>query len=91
MGMYEKAMMEAGVSDINDCYFIDDSYGTPTLHQGPDAVNVVGAKTFGWKHIVHLLFPEDPIPPPQEGIHQIYELEDLKLAFPELFRWRYPE
>lgn len=26
--MYEKAMMEAGVTDKRKCLFVDDSYGT---------------------------------------------------------------
>lgn len=52
------------------------------------AVNVVGARDFGWKEVCHLLFPEDIIPPPQEGVHQIHGLGELQKRYPSLFRKR---
>jgi pyrimidine and pyridine-specific 5'-nucleotidase len=27
MEMYQKAMQEAGIADVNKCYFVDDSFG----------------------------------------------------------------
>jgi hypothetical protein len=48
--------------------------------------NVVGAKEFGWKSVCHLLFPEDTIPPPVEGIRQIHGLDELRVIYPHVFQ-----
>jgi hypothetical protein len=51
-------------------------------------VNVAGARDFGWKEVCHLLFPEDQVPPPEEGIRQLHALEELQDEYPQLFRKR---
>lgn len=50
------------------------------------AANCIGAKDFGWPEICHLLFPEDTVPPPVEGITQIRQLEELPNVYPHLFQ-----
>ena len=84
--MYEKAMMEAGVTDKDKCYFVDDSYGIPHRTATLTAGNVVGAKIFGWTKVCHLLFPEDTIPPAEEGIRQIHDILELREVYPQLFQ-----
>ena len=96
--MFKKAMSEASVTDKSKCYFVDDSYGafpSPSSCPRPfvfrrrlTEVNVVGARDFGWKEVCHLLFPEDPVPPPEEGIRQLHALEELQDEYPQLFRKR---
>lgn len=82
-------MMEAGVTDKKKCLFVDDSYGTHVMGYLLTIVNVVGAKTFGWTEVCHILFPEDRIPPPVDGIRQIHDLEELRNIYPHLFRKRH--
>jgi len=55
---------------------------------GLTAGNVRGAKKFGWTKVCHLLFPEDTIPPAEEGITQIQDITDLRDIYPHLFRKR---
>jgi pyrimidine and pyridine-specific 5'-nucleotidase len=88
MEMYEKAMMEAGVTDKARCYFVDDSLGNSVAVATLISGNCRGAKQFGWTRVCHLLFPEDQIPPAEEGIKQIHDILDLKTIYPHLFRKR---
>jgi hypothetical protein len=48
-------------------------------------VNVLGAKEFGWKEVCHLLFPEDTVPPPVEGVRQLRDLRELREIYPHVF------
>lgn len=81
-------MMEAGVGDKQQCLFVDDSFGITTFEIPLIIVNVVGAKEFGWKEVCHLLFPEDPVPAPVDGIRQIKDLDELRDIYPHVFRKR---
>ncbi|KAK5175584.1 suppressor of deletion of TFIIS [Saxophila tyrrhenica] len=72
--MYAKAMREAGVTDPEECYFVDDS-----------GLNAAGAKAYGWK-TAHLVEPISNPPPEQVGDHQIQSLEELRTVFSELFK-----
>lgn len=83
--MYEKAMSEAEVTDKAKCLFVDDSYGISPPTKANE-VNVVGAKEFGWKEVCHLLFPEDTVPPAEQGIRQIHDLKALREIYPHVFR-----
>ncbi|PNS16867.1 hypothetical protein CAC42_4831 [Sphaceloma murrayae] len=72
--MYEKAMKEADVTDVSQCYYVDDS-----------GLNVRGGKAFGWKS-VHLVEHDAQPPPEPTGHYQIRELEELRTIFPHLFK-----
>lgn len=72
--MYTKAMKEAGVSEVQDCYFVDDSF-----------LNCSKAKDFGWT-AVHLV--EQGLPPPttKASQYQIQHLRELRRVFPQFFK-----
>ncbi|KAF2837180.1 pyrimidine 5-nucleotidase [Patellaria atrata CBS 101060] len=72
--MYDKAMAEAGVTDAEKCFFVDDS-GT----------NVKGAHALGW-HAVHLIESTEPEPAEKVGEYQIRHLEELREIFPQFFK-----
>ncbi|KAJ5987868.1 Haloacid dehalogenase-like hydrolase-domain-containing protein [Penicillium waksmanii] len=74
VGMFEKAMREAGVGDVGGCFFVDDSFG-----------NCVGAKSFGWT-ACHLVETGLPIPESQASQHRIQHLEELTCIWPDFFR-----
>lgn len=73
--MFAKAMKEAGVTDSNKIYYVDDS-----------ALNCKGGKTFGWKRTVHLVEPDAKAPPEPACDYQIAHLEELREIFPEVFK-----
>ncbi|KAI1366489.1 pyrimidine nucleotidase [Xylaria arbuscula] len=72
--MFAKAMMEAGAHNMEDCYFVDDNYNNCNM-----------AEKLGWNS-AHLVEDGSPIPAQQASKHQISHLDDLRQAFPELFR-----
>ncbi|CAK4033941.1 pyrimidine 5-nucleotidase [Lecanosticta acicola] len=72
--MFAKAMREAGVEDVSQCYFVDDS-----------ALNCRGGKAYGWK-TVHLVEPDVKPPPEPACDHTIQSLEELRGLFPDLFK-----
>ncbi|RGP77592.1 pyrimidine 5 -nucleotidase [Fusarium longipes] len=63
--MYFKAMKEAGISEVSNCYFIDDSYK-----------NCVGAQKAGWM-AVHYVEEGFPLPETPASQHQIRNFEEL--------------
>ena len=71
--MYAKAMKEAGVKSVDDCYFIDDSYA-----------NAKAAQAIGWT-TAHLVEPFDPISEEQASKFLIRDLEELRTIFPQFF------
>ncbi|KAG5932131.1 hypothetical protein E4U60_005465 [Claviceps pazoutovae] len=72
--MYQKAMQEAGVSDVKDCFFVDDSY-----------LNCTKAKDFGWT-AAHLIEESSPLPDKQASQHQIRHLRELRDIYPQFFK-----
>ncbi|WPG97293.1 Hypothetical protein R9X50_00006700 [Acrodontium crateriforme] len=72
--MFAKAMRESGSTDVNRCYFVDDS-----------ALNIKGAEAYGWK-AVHLVEPSATAPAEQVGKYQIQSLQELPEIFPEVFK-----
>ncbi|KAG6039528.1 hypothetical protein E4U41_002498 [Claviceps citrina] len=72
--MYRKAMKEAGVGDVQDCYFVDDSY-----------LNCTKAKDFGWTAI-HLVEESLPTPDKQASQCQIRHLRELRDILPQFFK-----
>jgi len=71
--MFKKAMREAGAQSAKDCYFVDDS-----------AINASGAQKFGWTS-VHLVEPVVEPPAQPASQHQIRNLEELRVLFPQFF------
>lgn len=72
--MYDKAMRESGVTDVDDCYFVDDSL-----------INAEGGKKYGWK-TAHLVEEETAAPSSPVADYQIRDLEELRTVFAELFK-----
>jgi len=72
--MYDKAMREAGATDVSQCYFVDDS-----------ALNAQAAKEYGWK-AAHLVEPLTKSPEKPVADFQIGHLEELRQVFLELFK-----
>ncbi|KAJ4137274.1 putative suppressor of disruption of TFIIS [Fusarium equiseti] len=72
--MYEKAMKEAGVFDVSNCYFVDDSHK-----------NVVGAERAGWTAI-HYVEEGFPLPETPASQYQIRSLEELRSLYPGFFK-----
>ncbi|KAE9969618.1 hypothetical protein BLS_005300 [Venturia inaequalis] len=73
-GMWEKAMREANVQKVEDCYFVDDSY-----------INSKGAAEMGWKAI-HFVEKELDLPEPPASQYRIRELEEIRNVFPQFFK-----
>ncbi|TGJ80718.1 hypothetical protein E0Z10_g8042 [Xylaria hypoxylon] len=74
--MFAKAMMEAGAHNMEDCYFVDDNYNNCNM-----------AEKLGWNS-AHLVEEGVPVPIEQASMYQINHLEDLRQAFPHLFKER---
>lgn len=94
---YVRAMREAGIEKWEDCYFVgkfhslwsfsplaptklllttcaDDSYN-----------NCVKAQELGWT-TAHLVEDDVPVPSKPASQYQIRHLEELRMAFPQLFK-----
>lgn len=71
--MFQKAMGEAGVERVEDCYFVDDS-----------ASNVRAAQELGWT-AVHFVESSESTPLQQALQYQIRDLEELRTIFPQFF------
>lgn len=72
--MMRKAMSEAGVTDVKDCFFVDDSY-----------INIKGAAKFGWT-AAHLVESTEPVPEVPASDYQIRHLRELRTIFPQFFK-----
>ncbi|KAI1435479.1 pyrimidine 5'-nucleotidase [Xylaria sp. CBS 124048] len=72
--MFNKAMEDAGVERMEDCYFVDDNY-----------YNCRTAEEIGWNS-AHLVEDGMPVPEKQASKHQIEHLEELRGTFPHLFK-----
>ncbi|KZF23460.1 pyrimidine 5-nucleotidase [Xylona heveae TC161] len=72
--MFAKAQAEAGVSNAQECYFVDDSH-----------LNCRHAQALGWT-TAHLLDPSDPDPATRASKYQIRSLEELRTIFPQFFK-----
>lgn len=74
--MFRKAMKEAGVEDMDQCYFVDDS-----------KLNVDAAQKLGW-HAVRLLEPNDDKDPAATKLkpNVISNLKQLRDLFPQFFK-----
>ncbi|EQL00320.1 pyrimidine 5'-nucleotidase [Ophiocordyceps sinensis CO18] len=72
--MYKKAMREAGVENVKDCFFVDDSY-----------LNCEKAKEFGWT-VAHLVEDDLPVPKTPASQFQVRHLRELRRIFPQFFK-----
>ncbi|KAF2101659.1 pyrimidine 5-nucleotidase [Rhizodiscina lignyota] len=72
--MFERAMKEAGVKDVHDCYFVDDSY-----------MNTKAAQALGWT-AAHFVEPSLALPAHQASQYQIRSLEELRDIYPQFFK-----
>ncbi|KAM0712492.1 hypothetical protein Q7P37_011589 [Cladosporium fusiforme] len=72
--MYDKAMREADATNVDECYFVDDS-----------GLNAAAAMKYGW-NTAHLVEPTAKPPPQPVSQHQISNLEELRKVFPEVFK-----
>ncbi|KFA51675.1 hypothetical protein S40293_02743 [Stachybotrys chartarum IBT 40293] len=72
--MYQRAMDDAGVEKVQDCYFVDDSY-----------LNCAKAKEFGWT-VAHLVEEGVPLPPTPASQFQIRHLRELRTVYPQFFK-----
>lgn len=71
--MFEKAMREAGVERVEDCYFVDDSY-----------INCKAAQELGWS-TAHLVEEGLKQPKTPASKYQIENIVDVQKIFPDLF------
>ncbi|TVY14301.1 Uncharacterized protein LARI1_G006791 [Lachnellula arida] len=76
LGMFDKAMSEAGVKEMKDCYFVvtDDS-----------ALNCGKAEEIGWT-TTHLVEEGEPLPAVKPCKNQVRHLEELRTLFPQFFK-----
>ncbi|CAG8961037.1 hypothetical protein HYFRA_00002577, partial [Hymenoscyphus fraxineus] len=72
--MFQKGMREAGVKEMKDCYFVDDS-----------DLNCKKAEELGW-NTAHLVEEEEPLPAEKPCKYQIRHLEELRSLFPQFFK-----
>jgi pyrimidine and pyridine-specific 5'-nucleotidase len=90
--MFNKAMREAGVSDMSKCYFVGESslahlFGEDLTECFIDdsALNCRKAQQLGWT-TVHLVEPSVTSPPQQVCKYQVAALEELRGIFPQFFK-----
>ncbi|KAG9245740.1 HAD-like domain-containing protein [Calycina marina] len=72
--MFKKAMRQAGISEFDKCYFVDDS-----------VLNCAKAEELGW-HTANLLEEGEPLPAEKPCKYQARHLEDLRKYFPQFFK-----
>ncbi|KAJ2896036.1 hypothetical protein MKZ38_005921 [Zalerion maritima] len=72
--MFSKAMREAGVEKMEDCWFVDDSWG-----------NCVEAQELGWT-TAHLVEEGVKAPEKKAAKFQIRQLGQLREVFPQFFK-----
>lgn len=89
--MYQKAMQEAGVERMEDCYFVGEwlSYALKEARADTYAddsyLNCAKAAELGW-NTAHLLEEGLPQPEKQASQYQIQHLEELRTIFPQFFK-----
>ncbi|KAI1265554.1 pyrimidine 5-nucleotidase [Xylariaceae sp. FL1019] len=74
VNMYHKAMKEAGVEKMKDCFFVDDSYQ-----------NCVSSQNLGWT-TAHLVEEGLKVPETKASKYQIRHLSELQTIYPQLFK-----
>jgi pyrimidine and pyridine-specific 5'-nucleotidase len=87
--MFAKAMAEAGVKEMKDCYFV----GKISHHRDrsiltiidDSAINCAKAEELGW-NVAHLVEDGEPLPTNKPCTRQIRHLEELRLLFPQFFK-----
>ena len=87
--MFRKAMTDAGVQSVQDCYFVGRFVITQCLAKADLAAddspnNAKGATEFGWT-AVHLVEPSEEPPKDPASKYMIRSLEELRDIFPDIF------
>jgi pyrimidine and pyridine-specific 5'-nucleotidase len=87
--MFKKAMAEAGVKEVKDCYFVGRLHlilGSSCLTAVDDsALNCRKAEELGWT-TAHLVEEGDPLPAQKPCKYQIRHLNELRVIFPQFFK-----
>jgi pyrimidine and pyridine-specific 5'-nucleotidase len=88
--MFAKAMTEAGVKEMKDCYFVGKtfSYKKETIaynYSDDSAQNCRKAEELGW-NVAHLVEGGEPLPDHKPCELQIRHLEELRILFPQFFK-----
>ncbi|OIW31770.1 pyrimidine 5-nucleotidase [Coniochaeta ligniaria NRRL 30616] len=71
---FAKAMKQAGIESVEDCFFVDDNYN-----------NCQKAQEIGWK-TAHLVEEGVTVPKTPASKYQIRNLLELREAFPQCFK-----
>lgn len=71
---YDRALFEAGVTNYDNCYFVDDS-----------AINVKAAVELGFKKVIHFIERDEDLTNTVEGSLLIRDILQLPKVLPELF------
>lgn len=88
--MYEKAMREAGIERVEDCFFVGKSclftfWWTCLTLIDDSALNCTKAKEFGWT-AAHLVEEGVPAPKTPASQYQIQHLRELRNIYPQFFK-----
>jgi pyrimidine and pyridine-specific 5'-nucleotidase len=90
--MFMKAMREAGVESVNDCYFVGklrrSLYRTGkllTTISDDSYMNAKASSELGWS-TAHIVDPSDSLPIEQASQYQIRSLQELRDIFPQFFK-----
>jgi pyrimidine and pyridine-specific 5'-nucleotidase len=87
--MFKKAMKDAGVQSVQDCYFVGRFINTKyrakaDVAADDSSTNAKGATEFGWT-AVHLVEPAEEPPKDPASKYMIRSLEELRGIFPDFF------
>lgn len=88
--MFEKAMKEANITNVKDCYFVgmlslsNLSMISTNGTQDDSFINARGATAFGWT-AAHYVEPDATAPEKPASKYQISDLEELRDLFPQFF------
>jgi pyrimidine and pyridine-specific 5'-nucleotidase len=87
--MFAKAMKEAGIEEMNGCYFVGKKFylrERPMLTCPDDsALNCRKAEELGW-NVAHLVEEGERLPKNKPCKFQIRHLEELRNLFPQFFK-----
>jgi pyrimidine and pyridine-specific 5'-nucleotidase len=90
---FAKAMKQAGVENVEDCFFVGTSIpagrspprATANAATDDNYLNCKKAQEIGWT-TAHLVEEGHPLPRTPASQHQIRDLQELRETFPQLFK-----
>jgi pyrimidine and pyridine-specific 5'-nucleotidase len=88
--MFAKAMAEAGVKEMKDCYFVgkgclEATVGWRLTVADDSALNCRQAEKLGW-NVTHLVEEGEPLPADKACKNVIRHLEELRTLYPQHFK-----